>query len=118
MNERQRQTLAALIHELRPDWDIRGVIAALDDIRISKERVADVALASIRAATDTNAKTPGVIPTAGPHWEERTMPPLLLQPPLFPGVGSPLTDAERAAASDAKAAAIAELHRIREAANS
>ena len=65
----QARPLAALVHQLRPEWDERGVLTALE--RCAGRNPLDVAMAAIRAAADLGAHTPGVIPTDGPHWRER-----------------------------------------------
>lgn len=53
-----------------PPWDEAGIAAAIAKVR--HLHLADVALATIRAADDPTAKTPGVIanPTS-PNWRER-----------------------------------------------
>lgn len=68
LSREQAQALTRLVHLLRPAWNEEGIYAALAKV---KERDAyDVALAALRAAADGNAKTPGVIPSPGPHWNE------------------------------------------------
>jgi hypothetical protein len=64
--------IAALVHALRPEWDTRGIIAALHPC--AKRPLADTVLAAVRAACDNGARTPGVIPTDGPHWAEKITP--------------------------------------------
>jgi hypothetical protein len=51
-----------------PEWHVEGIVKNIE--RIANRRFPDVALAAIRAAMDPGAKTPGVIPTDGPHWAE------------------------------------------------
>lgn len=108
-----RDALAELAHVLRPDWDARGIRAALDDVRVRQERPADLCLATIRAAHDPHARTPGVIPTPGPHWQERITPPRIGLPSRFVRP-VPLSETERAGASLAAAACFIELraHRL------
>lgn len=65
----QATPLAALIHKLRPEWDERGILSALE--KCAGRNPFDVAAAAIRAAADRGAKTPGVIPADGPHWREK-----------------------------------------------
>lgn len=65
----QATPLAALVHQLRPEWDERGILKALE--KCAGRNLFDVAAAAIRAAADRGAKTPGVIPSDGPHWRER-----------------------------------------------
>ena len=72
----QAQMLASLAVACRPyrapTWDEAGVLAAIG--RVKDRALTEVALAVIRAAADRDAKTPGVIPTAGSHWQEQLKP--------------------------------------------
>jgi len=68
LSKPQAQAIAHLVHQLRPEWSERGIMAQLG--KLTTRRATDVALASIRAAADPEAKTPGVIPTPGSHWDE------------------------------------------------
>lgn len=63
----QAKALVALIHELRPDWDERGILPAL---HAARERAGnlDLAVAAIRAAGNASNRTPAVIAMEGPHW--------------------------------------------------
>jgi hypothetical protein len=63
----QAKTLAALLHELRPDWDERGLLAAIHG---AKDRAGnfDLAIAAIRAAGQPTNRTPAIIGMEGPHW--------------------------------------------------
>lgn len=68
MSREQAQALTRAIHLLRPAWNEEGIFAALGHV---KERDPfDIALAALRAAADEKVRTPGVIPTTGPHWNE------------------------------------------------
>lgn len=71
MTKGQADATATLVATLRPDWDVRGILAAL---AIAKDRgsAADVAVAAIRAASVPSNRTPAVIPLAGPHWPTTT----------------------------------------------
>ena len=66
----QADALAALVHELRPEWDTRGIVKALFDAR-ERGTALDVAHAAINAAADLTHRTPAVIALAGPHWPSR-----------------------------------------------
>jgi hypothetical protein len=55
-----------------PVWDEQGVMAALS--RVANRNIAEVIIAATRAAADREAKTPGVIPTNGPHWSSDAIP--------------------------------------------
>lgn len=61
--------LAAAIRPAGKPWDQAGIVAALEKCR--DRDLANVAMAALRAAVDPNVRTPGVIPTPGPHWNER-----------------------------------------------
>lgn len=53
-----------------PRWDEAGIAAAIAKVR--HLHLADVALATIRAADDASARNPGVIAnTQSPNWRER-----------------------------------------------
>lgn len=69
----QAQALASLAVAARPNgarrWDAAGVVANI--AKVQDRDLANVVMAVMRAATDKDAATPGVIPTAGPHWNER-----------------------------------------------
>ena len=52
----------------RPAWSEEGIYAAL--AKCHQLEAHEVALAAIRAAADKTAKTPGVIPARGSHWNE------------------------------------------------
>lgn len=66
MNRPEADAIAVLVHQLRPDWDVRGVMAALGQCR--DREPADVAIAAVKAASDRKNRTPAVIALAGPHW--------------------------------------------------
>ena len=72
----QAQMLATLAVACRPHraatWDAAGVVAAIG--KVKDRALVEVALAVLRAAADRDAKTPGVIPTAGSHWQEQLKP--------------------------------------------
>jgi len=76
MSREQAQALMHAIHLLRPSWNEEGIYAAL--AKVKHRDPFDVALAALRAAADDKAKTPGVIPTTGPHWNEA--PPKVIEP--------------------------------------
>jgi hypothetical protein len=69
LDQQQARTLAHLLALIRDDWNEAGIFAALG--KCKNERAVNVALAALRAADDPQARTPGVIPTPGPHWNER-----------------------------------------------
>jgi hypothetical protein len=68
LSQQQAKALAHFVATLRPDWNAEGIYAALGKCR-DRDPFA-TSLAAIRAAWDDGARTPGVIPTDGPHWRE------------------------------------------------
>ena len=68
VNREQAAAIAQTVHTLRPAWNVEGVFAALG--KCQDRDPFEVALAAIRAAADPQARTPGVIPGPGPHWNE------------------------------------------------
>ena len=64
---RAERALAAIIHEIRAEWDERGTLAALR--RCSERPLAQVAAAAIHCATYRHdQRTPSVIAMDGEHW--------------------------------------------------
>lgn len=69
----QAKALAALLHELRPDWDPQGLLAAIHGAR-TKGSNFELAIAAIRAAATPSVRTPAVIGMDGPHWHPEPAP--------------------------------------------
>lgn len=65
----QARALAALVHELRQDWDVTGILPPLHAAR-NRSTPAGVAIAAIRAASDPSNRTPAVIAHEGVHWRD------------------------------------------------
>lgn len=70
----QARQLASLAAAMRPHgakhWDVEGIVANLR--KVSHLQLADVAMATIRAASNRAADNPGVIPVlTGEHWHEK-----------------------------------------------
>ena len=65
----QAKALAALVHELRQDWDVTGILPPLHAAR-NRSTPAGVAIAAIRAASDPSNRTPAVIALEGVHWRD------------------------------------------------
>ena len=63
---RALSALAAVVHEIRTDWDESGVLAVLQ--RQDDAPLADLAHAAIHATARTDQKTPAVIGMGGSHW--------------------------------------------------
>lgn len=72
----QAQLLAALAVACRPTraptWDEAGVVANI--AKVADRSLAEVALAVIKAASDRECVSPGVIPSNGSHWQEQLKP--------------------------------------------
>ena len=67
MSEVQAQALAAFVSRIRPEWNVKGIVAALEKAAPTGD-VHDVACALIRLAADPTVKTPGMLPQPGAHW--------------------------------------------------
>lgn len=67
MTRGQAEATATLIATLRPDWDHRGILAAIQTAA-PRHTAPQIAIAAIHAATNPTNRTPAVIPLNGPHW--------------------------------------------------
>lgn len=67
LDQTTARALAALVHELRQDWDATGIMAALGKVR-DRGSAIDVSIAALRVADDPKNRTPAVIVLAGDHW--------------------------------------------------
>ena len=65
----QGKALVQLIAALRRDWQPAGIEAAIRKALDDGANGAEVCVAAVRAACDKDARTPGVIPSPGPHWQ-------------------------------------------------
>lgn len=97
MRTKLREALIQTILELRPSWrqDEDGLRKALDhpDLPADENRTV---LAAIRAATDGNVRSPGVIPKPGPHWDEKPAnPPTQLPRYVDPFNRAPVSEEQR-----------------------
>jgi len=76
VTKQQAQMLAALAVACRPHraptWDEPGVMANIG--KVADRSLSEVVLAVIRAAADHECISPGVIPSAGSHWNEQLKP--------------------------------------------
>ena len=72
ISQSQLQALTALIYQLRKDWDLPGIRAALTKAA-TLGTAADVAVAACRCASDLEMATPGLIPQPGQHWQGTTV---------------------------------------------
>lgn len=69
MNRETGDAIAVLVTKLRPDWDVRGVMAALSQVKDREPGL--VAIAAIRCALVPSNRTPAVIALGGAHWSEK-----------------------------------------------
>ena len=74
LDEHEIRALAFLAARRRPKgssrWDEPGIVAAVS--QVAHLDAGEVILATIRAAMNASAKTPGVIPVlSGEHWRDR-----------------------------------------------
>jgi hypothetical protein len=67
ITDTQARALAALVHALRPDWDVPGIRKALWDAR-RKGSAVELTHAAVEAAVNPDARTPAVIALDGAHW--------------------------------------------------
>ena len=65
----QGKALVQLIAALRRDWQPAGIEAAIRKAIDDGANGAEVCVAAVRVATDPEARTPGLIPAPGPHWQ-------------------------------------------------
>lgn len=107
--DQQLRALAFLAKACRPNgarrWDEAGIMAAL--AKVADRSLAEVVLATVRAAADRDCETPGVIPTAGSHWRSAAVevgptP----TPPKFRSESGPKLSTEEYAGHAAKARAL------------
>ena len=70
LNQAQGKALVQLIASLRRDWQPAGIEAAIRKAADDGATGPDVCVAAVRAAVNPEAKTPGLIPAPGPHWQE------------------------------------------------
>ena len=69
LTQTQGKALVQLITALRRDWQPAGIEAAIRKTLDGGATGPDVCVAAVRAACDRDARTPGVIPAPGPHWQ-------------------------------------------------
>ena len=93
MRSKLREALILVIVELRPSWDADGIRKALEHPDLASVNENAITLAAVRAATDGKVRSPGVIPSQGPHWDERPANPPTQLPPRF-AAAAPLSDLE------------------------
>jgi hypothetical protein len=99
-----QQPLTQVIHALRPSWKPEDIRSALEHRDLASVNENALTLAAIRCATDGNVRSPGAIPSVGPHWDEKPANAPTPLPPRYERP-APLTDLEIAAADRAAQAA-------------
>lgn len=68
MTKAQTEALVALLGQLRHDWDLPGIRAAV--VKAAELGSAtDVAVAACRVAGKADTRTPGLIAQPGAHWQ-------------------------------------------------
>lgn len=100
MRTKLLEPLIEVIHALRPSWKIEDIRSALEHRDLASVNENALTLAAIRCATDGNVRSPGAIPSIGPHWDEKPANAPTPLPPRYQRP-APLTDAERASAQKA-----------------
>lgn len=70
ITEPQAQSLAKLLHEIRPDWITTSLLNLLWQHRDNHE-LPTLAAAAIAAANNPLNRTPAVIFMDGPHWQQQ-----------------------------------------------
>lgn len=84
----QGEALTALLHQLRRDWGLPGIAAALRKTA-TLGAPADIAVAACRCAANPQMRTPALIPEPGPHWQgtetgQRMAPVMCVEHPQHP----------------------------------
>jgi hypothetical protein len=64
----QGQALSALLHQIRKDWDLPGINAAVRKAG-SIGSYADLAVAACRLASNPEIRTPALLSEPGTHWQ-------------------------------------------------
>lgn len=72
MNQIELARLAAMSHELRPDWPKQSILSGLHPLAMRAYR--DVAVALAWIATDPDTKTPARLHEDGPWWQATRLP--------------------------------------------
>lgn len=72
INRSQGEALVALLGQLRKDWDLPGIRAAVQKSGDLGNAV-DISVAACRLAGNHDAKTPGLLPMPGNHWQGTTV---------------------------------------------
>jgi len=68
MSKSQGEALTALLHQLRRDWGLAGIAAAVRKASLNASAT-DVAVAACRCAANLEMRTPALIAGPGPHWQ-------------------------------------------------
>jgi len=69
MTPEQAEKTAELVHTIRPDWDVRGIYAALAKAA-ERADAGRLAIAALHAAMEPTNRTPAVIAMDGLHWQK------------------------------------------------
>ena len=67
-NRTQAEALAAVIQQIRTDWDHPGILKHLHQHRANPATYADIVTAATTKAADPTTRTPALLLTPGNHW--------------------------------------------------
>ncbi len=65
----QTKVLVAQIHQLRHEWDTPGILAAVEACDGKGFPYGDTVKAAVNLAVNPEARTPGLLPLPGTHWQ-------------------------------------------------
>ncbi|MBA3782856.1 MAG: hypothetical protein H0X12_13520 [Nocardioides sp.] len=86
VTEQQARAIAFLAVSARPHgatrWDEAGVYANV--LKVADRSLGSVVIATMQAAEDRKAQSPGVIPASGPHWRNPESAPSSQRTPYDP----------------------------------
>lgn len=77
--------LVNLIYEVRPDWE-PGLVRLVLNAHVDQVTLCDLSIASLRAASNLDARSPKVIGWRGPHWQGLRTKPIEVRDPAICGV--------------------------------
>lgn len=69
LTQTQGKALVQLVAALRRDWQPAGIEAAIRKALDDGAPGPEVCVAAVRVAVDPEARTPGLIPRPGAHWQ-------------------------------------------------
>lgn len=69
-NRTQAEALAAVIQQIRTDWDRPGILKHLHQHRANPATYAQIVQAATTKAADPTTRTPALLLTPGNHWPD------------------------------------------------